>query len=81
MMEIRARIHERDMSDPLEQFYQVELCVAREDGKRLSWLGGRVVKDRADRGFPLEEAIASAVEKMLLDTTVLEFVGMLKVGK
>ncbi len=58
-----------DKIDPLNQLYQVGIKVTRDDGKVWGWPG--------QASPSLDRAVASAVEAMLADTTVLEFVGMI----
>ena len=74
---VRASISQCDPSDPLEEFFQVCVGITRDDGKTLSWRGEKIPRARSAVGFPSGEAIASAVEAMLKDPTVVEFVGLI----
>ena len=73
-MKVRAEIFRQDASDPLTRFVQVGVRIDRDDGKTWSWRGKRIPDDSSNnRQGLLQKAIASAVEAMLEDTTVLEF--------
>ncbi len=68
-MKITAKVLiSADKHDPLVQLYKVGIKITRDDGKVWGWPGQ--LSDSADH------AIASAVEAMLADTTILEFVGV-----
>jgi hypothetical protein len=70
--EVRADVWTYDMSDPFAQFCQVGISVKRSDGTRLCWRGERILQERESRGTLLNEAIASAVARMLDDTVETE---------
>ena len=66
---IRARV-----SDPLNQFYQIEVKATRDDGRVWTWKG---VPESIAEGNPygaMERAISSVVAAMLDDHYTIEFV-------